>query len=81
VIVVGVLLVWVWGWGYFAHDGRGADLVAAPFWPVLVPVGLAYHRWRWGPRDHDAISDFGRKRYVYSNTRWWQRGERERRAT
>jgi len=61
--------VWAWGWGWWSHDASPLEVALAAFWPVLWPLGHLYHWWRWGPSEH--------RRYVYSDTRWWQRGATE----
>lgn len=71
--MVGALAIaaWLWGWGYWSHDLAGAEWIAIPFWPILWPLGHLLYWWRFGPK--------AQPRHVYIDTRWWQRGDRERR--
>lgn len=71
VIVLTAFFAWTWGWGYCTHDARGGERFAAPFWPILAPTARLYEWWVWGPRSN--------RRHVYTDRRWWQRGDRERR--
>lgn len=70
-IVVAVSL-WAWGLGWFGRGSSPFEIVLLVAWPVTLPIGLAYHRYRWG-----AFSS----RFVYTDTRWWQRGEKQMRAS
>lgn len=69
---LGALLIWSAGCGWFACDGARngapADWLASVAWPVLLPLGVIYHRWRWGSKRAP--------RSVYVDTRWWRRGQR-----
>lgn len=64
---------WIYGWGWWSgHADQPVDLSAIG-WPILLPLAIALHRWKWGPRSNP--------RYRYSDQRWWQRGLTERRAS
>lgn len=66
-----LLIGWAFGWGWWSHDEGWVEVVIAAAWPFLLPIGRLYHLWRWGPKQH--------RRFVYTDTRWWQRGDKVRR--
>ena len=66
--------VWLWVWGYFAHDATPVEIILSAAWPIVLPAGCAYHWWVWG-----TLWNIGTRRYVYTDRRWWQRGDREKR--
>lgn len=63
---------YAWMAGWWSHECKGVELIVAQIWPIAAPIALLYHWWVWGPAR--------RKRYVYLDRRWWQRGDTVRRG-
>lgn len=76
-MIVLAVVVWAWGWGWFSHKASPTEIIVSAFWPILWPTGFAYHWWVWGT----LWGDVGRRRHVYTDRRWWQRGDREPRPS
>lgn len=76
VIPIAIISIWAWVWGWFSHDSGGfKEGLTGALWPILFPAGFAYHWWVWGT----LWGDIGTRRHVYTDRRWWQRGDREMR--
>ena len=65
-----LVVLWAAGCGYLGHDSVWREWFLIPFWPIVVPIGWLYHGYHYG---------FRSRRFVYINTRWWQRGDKTRR--
>ena len=74
-------LILGWGWGGWAvlmlaehleGDMSPGEVALMLMWPVVVPTAKAYHWWRWGIR---------KRRWLYTDLKWWQRGLSEPRSS